>query len=83
MGKDCVQAFRIVHRNEICPTTAKVVAPQSKIIYLASHADMTTDKDVVFWDDILIALKEKVCFIQNGTRIVPFLKGRNFMKYVK
>lgn len=49
----------------------------NKIIYITTHFDPVSDKSVILWSDILVVYPNAQ-FIQQDSRVLPFLKGRDF-----
>ncbi|KAG9067525.1 hypothetical protein KI688_012308 [Linnemannia hyalina] len=49
----------------------------NKIIYITTHFDPVTDKSVILWNDILVVYPNAL-FIQQDSRVLPFLKGKDF-----
>ncbi|KAK5809856.1 hypothetical protein F5H01DRAFT_381255 [Linnemannia elongata] len=49
----------------------------NKIIYITTHYDPISDKSVILWNDILVVYPNAL-FIQQDSRVLPFLKGRDF-----
>ncbi|KAF9338952.1 hypothetical protein BGZ91_007482, partial [Linnemannia elongata] len=49
----------------------------NKIIYITTHYDPVSDKSVILWNDILVVYPNAL-FIQQDSRVLPFLKGRDF-----
>ncbi|KAF9120582.1 hypothetical protein BGW39_011262, partial [Mortierella sp. 14UC] len=68
-----IQAVRRVYEIDHLNTPASL----SKIFHLGSHFDEVSGKDIILWDDVQAAFKD-VVHVRSGTKILPFLKGRNF-----
>ncbi|KAG0291534.1 hypothetical protein BGZ96_005095 [Linnemannia gamsii] len=49
----------------------------NKIIYITTHYDPVSDKSVILWNDILVVYPNAL-FIQQDSRVLPFLKGKDF-----
>ncbi|KAF9410144.1 hypothetical protein BGZ76_005565, partial [Entomortierella beljakovae] len=64
------QQFRIISKSEQLSSTVV----ESKVVDIAIHHDNVTGKDVVLWEDILVVFKDAL-FVQNGSFVIPFLKG--------
>ncbi|KAK5820680.1 hypothetical protein F5H01DRAFT_378071 [Linnemannia elongata] len=70
-----VQAFRSVDKS-ILPSTVPLATPE-EAIHIDTQLDPETQKEVVLWDDILQAFKN-ADLVRHKTRVVPFLKGKDF-----
>ncbi|KAF9294533.1 hypothetical protein BGZ88_003702 [Linnemannia elongata] len=70
-----VQAVR-----RICETEESVNATTTptSTMYLVSHPDPASGKDILLWDDILAAFKVDVVHVRSGAVVLPFLKGPDF-----
>ncbi|KAF9899716.1 hypothetical protein EC991_008423 [Linnemannia zychae] len=49
-----------------------------RTIYIATHSDASSGRDIILWDDVLAAFKEDVIHIRTGALVLPFLKGPDF-----
>jgi len=84
MEQESVQAVRLITRNgEPTSACSSPLEPSSQtaILYLACHPDPSIGKDIILWDDVVAAFKDPV-HIRNGAKILPFLKGPDFKKYI-
>ncbi|KAF9273827.1 hypothetical protein BGZ88_003486, partial [Linnemannia elongata] len=70
-----VQAMRSVDAN-LAPNAVLPATPD-EIYHVDTQLDPDTQKEVVLWDDILQAFRN-VVQVRNKTRVVPFLKGKDF-----
>ncbi|KAG0376628.1 hypothetical protein BGX24_007459 [Mortierella sp. AD032] len=65
-------------------TQAVRVGPlgSSKVYYITTHSDpSSSNKSIILWNDILVVYPNAL-FIQHDTRVIPFLKGKDFKEYV-
>jgi hypothetical protein len=76
---DHIQPVRRVNENEQLNSGS---ATTTNIIHLTYYPDPSTGKDILLWDDILAAFKEDVVHVRSGVRVLPFLKGSDFKKYI-
>jgi hypothetical protein len=76
---DHVQALRAVDKS--IPPNAVPLATPDEIYHVDTHPDSETQKEIVLWDDILQAFKHAEQ-VRHKTRVVPFLKGKDFTMYV-
>lgn len=74
-----VQAIRSVDKS-IRPNAVTPATPD-EIYHVDTHPDPETQKEIVLWDDILQAFGNAVQ-VRHKTRVVPFLKGRDFTMYI-
>ncbi|KAK3819326.1 MAG: hypothetical protein J3R72DRAFT_529261 [Linnemannia gamsii] len=61
-------------------TQAVRVGPlgSNKIYYITTHSDpSSSNKSIILWNDILVVYPNAL-FIQHDTRVIPFLKGKDF-----
>ncbi|KAF9135245.1 hypothetical protein BGW39_003925 [Mortierella sp. 14UC] len=74
-----VQGVRPLYRNDNNTTKSSATAgtKDPDVIHIAIHLD-TADREVVFWEDVLIAFKNALN-IRQGSLILPFLRGRDFL----
>ncbi|KAF9916039.1 hypothetical protein FBU30_001576 [Linnemannia zychae] len=70
-----VQAFRSVDKS-ILPS-AVPPATAEEVIHIDIQLDPETLKEIVLWDDILLAFKNAE-LVRHKTRVVPFLKDKDF-----
>ncbi|KAF9144992.1 hypothetical protein BG015_012043 [Linnemannia schmuckeri] len=71
------QAIRPVYTNNgVPPSPPPPPSVSSEIVHIDIHSD-PSGKDIVLWEDILVAFKD-AANIRNGTRIIPFLKDASF-----
>ncbi|KAG0375537.1 hypothetical protein BGX24_008962 [Mortierella sp. AD032] len=73
--KGHVQAFRSVDKS-IQPRTIPLATPE-EVIHVDTQFDPETQKEIVLWDDILLAFKNAE-LVRQKTKIVPFLKNNDF-----
>ncbi|KAF9901565.1 hypothetical protein EC991_006013 [Linnemannia zychae] len=66
-----LQAVRTVHKHTLQPVAPAIIA------HLGVHADASSGKNIVLWDDVVQAFKDAL-HVRHGTRILPFLKGPDF-----
>ncbi|KAF9549116.1 hypothetical protein EC957_004755 [Mortierella hygrophila] len=71
------QAIRPVYTNNGTPASPPPPSSASpEIIHVDIHMD-PSGKDIVLWEDVLVAFKDAVN-IRHGIRVVPFLKDASF-----
>ncbi|KAH7036081.1 hypothetical protein BKA57DRAFT_475479 [Linnemannia elongata] len=51
--------------------------PPSDTVYIASHSDTITGKDIVLWEDILSVFKH-ASYVRHEAKVLSFLKGSDF-----
>ncbi|KAF9150747.1 hypothetical protein BG015_007435 [Linnemannia schmuckeri] len=51
--------------------------PPSDIVYITSHSDTISGKDIVLWDDIVSVFKH-ASYVRHEAKALPFLKGSDF-----
>ncbi|KAK3833595.1 MAG: hypothetical protein J3R72DRAFT_424865 [Linnemannia gamsii] len=73
-----IQAFRSVDKS-IQPSTVPLATPE-EVIHVDTQFDPETRKDIVLWEDILLAFKNAE-LVRQKTKVVPFLKGNDFNVY--
>lgn len=54
---------------------------KNKIVQIATHQDDTAGKEIVLWEDVLVVFPDAL-YLQDSTKVLPFLKGPNFKTYV-
>ncbi|KAG0075638.1 hypothetical protein BGZ90_009656 [Linnemannia elongata] len=74
-SQELTQAIRAVDKN--LPTSSIPPPTPDDIFYVECHVDPETQKPVVLWDDILQAFEDAVQ-VRNNTKIVPYLKTKDF-----
>jgi hypothetical protein len=70
--RELYQPIRSVHKS----LRLSAIAPPTTddIFYVVCYADPKTQKDFVFWEDILQAFEEGL-HARDGAKMVPFLRG--------
>lgn len=80
-SQERTQVIRPVYTNNGRPASPPSPSSASpEIVHVDIHKDHS-GKDIVLWEDVLVAFKDAVN-IRNGLRIVPFLKDASFKTYV-
>ncbi|KAK5829510.1 hypothetical protein F5H01DRAFT_316377 [Linnemannia elongata] len=72
-----VQAVRRIYDTE---ESVNATTTPTSTMYLVSHPDPASGKDILLWDDILAAFKVDVVHVRSGAVVLPFLKGPDFKK---
>lgn len=67
-----VQALRAIVKSTMLPPTA-----EEDIVYIDCLNDPATDKEVILWDDVMLAFNDAL-HIRHKAKILPFLKGSDF-----
>ncbi|KAF9150612.1 hypothetical protein BG015_007544 [Linnemannia schmuckeri] len=67
-----VQALRAIVKSTMAPPAA-----EEDIVYVDCQHDPATDKEVVLWDDVMLAFNDAL-HVRHKARILPFLKGPDF-----
>ncbi|KAF9102139.1 hypothetical protein BGX29_004913 [Mortierella sp. GBA35] len=49
----------------------------NKIYYITTHFDPSSGKNILLWSDILVVYRNAI-FVQHESRVLPFLKGKDF-----
>ncbi|KAF9332726.1 hypothetical protein BGZ91_011583 [Linnemannia elongata] len=70
--EDKVQALRAIVKSTMAPPTA-----EEDIVYVDCQHDPATDKEVILWDDVILAFNDAL-HVRHKARILPFLKGADF-----
>ncbi|KAF9120578.1 hypothetical protein BGW39_011258 [Mortierella sp. 14UC] len=73
------QAVRVIIKTSTHETS---ISAYSKVYRIACHRDASTLKVVLLWDDVVAAFKKAV-HVRNGTKILPFLMGRDLRKALR
>lgn len=50
------------------------------VVQVTIYQDPATGKEIVFWEDVLVAFKGALS-IRQGARVLPFLRGSDFKMY--
>lgn len=74
-----LQAIRAIDKSH--PPNLVTPASPDEIFHIEIRADPKTQKDVVLWEDIVLAFEYAVQ-VRHKSKIVPFLKGSDFITYV-
>jgi hypothetical protein len=77
-----VQALRAVVKSTLTapaptPTDPPRIQAQEDIVFVDYQHDPATDKDIVLWDDVILAFNDAL-HVRHNAKIVPFLKGAAF-----
>lgn len=77
-GSQCLQSVRAIHKDNLDapPSSAPVT-----ILRLETYKDPVTKEPFILWGDIEQAF-ENVVHVRYKSRVVPYLKGSDFMPYV-
>ncbi|KAF9421310.1 hypothetical protein BGZ76_003987, partial [Entomortierella beljakovae] len=67
------QQFRILYRNG---TTLSSLSESEEVVYFPTNYDSSIGKDVILWEDIMLAYKNAT-HIRDGRFIIQFLKGND------
>ncbi|KAF9129780.1 hypothetical protein BGW39_003820 [Mortierella sp. 14UC] len=67
-----VQALRALVKSTLLPPHA-----QEDIVFVDYQHDPVTQKEVVLWDDVLLAFNDAI-HVRRKAKVVPFLKGTDF-----
>ncbi|KAK3809635.1 MAG: hypothetical protein JOS17DRAFT_807712 [Linnemannia elongata] len=70
-----VQSMRSVTKSKVGSATLPLPAPT---VYIDCQQDSTTKKPIVLWDDICLNFAGAL-HVRNQARVLPFLKGADFM----
>lgn len=70
--EDKVQALRAIVKSTMAPPTT-----EEDIVYVDCQHDPATDKEVILWDDVILAFNDAL-HVRHKARILPFLKGADF-----
>ena len=70
--EDKVQGLRAIVKSTMTPPTS-----EEDIVYVDCQHDPATDKEVVLWDDVMLAFNDAL-HVRHKARILPFLKGADF-----
>lgn len=73
-----VQPMRSVNKSSV---DSALLSPDAPTVFIACYQDPTTKKGIVLWDDIRLAFTDAL-HVRNQARVLPFLKGADFMPYV-
>ncbi|KAF9134816.1 hypothetical protein BGW39_005726 [Mortierella sp. 14UC] len=70
-----VQAVRPLYSSNHRFSISSV--PPSDVVYITSHQDTITGKDIVLWNDVLAVFKH-ASYVRHESKALPFLKGSDF-----
>ncbi|KAK3817139.1 MAG: hypothetical protein JOS17DRAFT_758398 [Linnemannia elongata] len=70
-----VQALRPLYSRSHRFSISSV--PPSDVVYITSHSDTITGKDIVLWEDILSVFKH-ASYVRHEAKALSFLKGNDF-----
>ncbi|KAG0372619.1 hypothetical protein BGX24_012811 [Mortierella sp. AD032] len=74
-AQERVQAVRPLYSSNHRFSISSV--PPSDVVYITSHRDTITGKDIVLWGDILTVFKH-ASYARHESKALPFLKGSDF-----
>lgn len=77
--QELVQALRSVGKS--LPLNSITPATRDEIFHVEIQVDPKTQKEVVLWEDIVQAFENAVQ-VRHKSKVIPFLKGPNFITYV-
>lgn len=78
-SQELLQAIRSIDKSH--PPNSVAPARPDEIFHVEIQVDPKTQKEIVLWEDIVQAF-EHVVQVRHKSKVVPFLKGPDFITYV-